>query len=111
MQRVFRPILRRAVGNVYPSDNDSAKNVLPCKQAPLSEMGSRSTHPYLHIARGQVEMATSKRLYLLLLVLLVFCLSGNGVHAFGAGNIPRYAIDRSGCPVQSWLTNRTVMAT
>jgi len=36
-----------------------------------------------------------------LLVLLVFCLSGNGVYAFGAGNIPRCAIDRSGCPVWS----------
>ena len=40
-------------------------------------------------------MATGQRLYLLLLVLLVFCLSGNGVHAFGAGNIPRCAIDQS----------------
>ena len=41
-------------------------------------------------------MATGPRLYLLLLVLLVFCLSGNGVYAFGAGNIPRCAIDLSG---------------
>jgi hypothetical protein len=46
-------------------------------------------------------MATGKRLYLLLLVLLVFCLSGNGVHAFGAGNIPRCATDQSGCSARS----------
>ena len=46
-------------------------------------------------------MATGKGLYLLLLVLLVLCLSGNGVYAFGAGNIPRCAIDRSGCPIWS----------
>lgn len=43
-------------------------------------------------------MATGRRLYLLLLVLLVFCLSGNGVYAFGAGNIPRCAIDQSDIP-------------
>jgi len=40
-------------------------------------------------------MAASQRFYLLLLVLLLFCLSGNGVCAFGAGNIPRCAVDQS----------------
>ena len=50
-------------------------------------------------------MATGQRLQLLLLILLVFSLSGNGVHAFGAGNIPRYARDLSGCPVQSSIDN------
>ena len=40
-------------------------------------------------------MATRQNLYLLLLVLLVFFLPGNGVHAFGAGNIPGYVVDLS----------------
>lgn len=38
-------------------------------------------------------MATRNGLYLLLLLLLMFCLSGNGVYAFGAGKIPRCVID------------------
>ena len=46
-------------------------------------------------------MATSQKLNLLLLVFLIFCLSGNGVYAFGAGNIPRCALDRPGSFVQS----------
>jgi hypothetical protein len=68
------------------------------KWAPLYEvinspaLESLLACPDLRIARVQVEMATSQRLHLLLLVLLVFCLSGNGVYAFGAGNIPRCAI-------------------
>jgi len=47
-------------------------------------------------------MATGQRFYLLLLTLLVFCVSGNGVYAFGAGNIPRCAIDQ---PVWSLIDN------
>lgn len=50
---------------------------------------SRSACPDLHIARARAKMATGRGLYLLLLLFLVLCLSGNGVYAFGAGNIPR----------------------
>ncbi|KAF9781333.1 heterokaryon incompatibility Het-C, partial [Thelephora terrestris] len=37
-------------------------------------------------------MATRQNITLLLLVVLVFCLPGNGVYAFGAGNIPSYGL-------------------
>ena len=40
---------------------------------------------------------------MLLLVFLMFCLSGNGVRAFGAGNIPRCAMNRSGRSVWSLI--------
>lgn len=50
-------------------------------------------------------MATSQRLYLLLLVFLAFCLSGNGVYAFGAGKIPRCVADQSNSSFSSSYNN------
>lgn len=34
-------------------------------------------------------MSTNLTILLLLLVVLIVCIDGNGVYAFGAGNIPR----------------------
>jgi hypothetical protein len=36
-------------------------------------------------------MSFSRSVFLFLLTILVVCLPGNGVHAFGAGNIPSFA--------------------
>lgn len=37
------------------------------------------------------KMGTNTQILLVFLFIFVFCLSGNGVYAFGAGNIPRQA--------------------
>ena len=58
----------------------------------LSSLGGGEATP------AQTILTTmSSNVYLLLLVLciVILCTPGNGVYAFGAGNIPRYALPHS----------------